>query len=84
MPNKATEVPLEDILEWFHHNYGDAVHSVFYDGREGGYQYAPDAGPCDPLDELREEFPCVNPGLLQKAADILGSSGGAWVRRGRY
>ena len=80
--NAAT--PLDNILEWFHTNYEDAVHGVFYNSREGGYQYAPGAGPHDPLDVLRGEFPDADPDVLQEAADILLSSGSAWVKKGRY
>jgi len=78
------EMPLEDILEWFQTNYEDAVHGVFHNGREGGYEYAPDAGPYDPLDVLQGEFSQANPGVLQEAANILRSSGSAWVKKGRY
>ena len=72
------------ILEWFHKNYEDAAHSVFYDGNEGGYQYAPDAGPLDPQDVLQQEFSDADPAILKEAADSLLSSGSAWVKRGRY
>lgn len=85
MANKDNlDLLLEVILEWFHTNYEDAVHGVFYNGRKGGYQYAPGAGPCDPLDVLRGELPEAHPAVLEEAADILRSSGSAWVKRGRY
>lgn len=78
------EVPLEDILEWFHTNYEDAANGVFYNGREGGYQYLPGAGPCDPLDVLQAEFPDATSEILQKAANTLVSEASAWVKKGVY
>lgn len=81
---KNVEVPLDTMLEWFHANYEDAIHGVFYSGRDEGYQYAPGAGPHDPLDELQGEFPNADLDVLQGAADILGFRGGAWIKKGRY
>jgi hypothetical protein len=85
MSNKNdVEVPLEDILDWFHTNYEDAVHGVFHNGRDEGYQFLPGAGPCDPLDELQAEFPDADPEVLQEAADILLPEANAWVKKGVY
>jgi hypothetical protein len=56
MSNTPATPTTEIVLAWFYANYQDAVHSVFYDGRDGGYQYAPGAGPCDPLEVLREQL----------------------------
>jgi hypothetical protein len=84
MNTNNNAMPLDNMIEWFHTHYEDAIHSVFYDGREGGYQYAPGAGPCDPLDVLQGEFPDIDLGVIEKAVDILQSSGSAWVRRGHY
>jgi hypothetical protein len=84
MTKRHAELPLEEILEWFYANYEDADHGVFHDCREGGYQYLPGAGPYDPLDVMQGEFPDANPDVLQEAADILLSSGSAWVKKGVY
>jgi hypothetical protein len=75
---------VEMMLQRFNKDYEDAVHGVFYNGREGGYQYLPGAGPCDPLDVLQAEFPDAAPEVLQEAADILASEGSAWVKKGVY
>lgn len=85
MSKKAfDDVPLETMLERFKTSYEDAVHGVLYNGRDGGYQYLPGAGPCEPLEVLQEEFPDADPEVLQKAADILLSEGSAWVKKGVY
>jgi hypothetical protein len=84
MANEKVEVSLESMLQWFNNNYEDAVHGVFYNGREEGYQYLPGAGPCDPLDVLQSEFPDADPEMLQEAADILLSEGSPWVKKDVY
>lgn len=77
-------VPLEMMLGWFHNHYEDAAHGVFYDGREGGYQYSPGTGPRDPLQVLQGEFPDADPEVLREAADKLLSEGSTWVNKGVY
>jgi HEPN/RES N-terminal domain 1 len=84
MTKMHANVPLEAMLERFHNHYEDAAHGVFYDGREGGYQYLPGTGPCDPLEVLQKEFPDADPEVLREAADKLLSEGNAWVKKGVY
>ena len=84
MNTNNVAVPLDSMVEWFHAHYEDAVNGVFYNGREGGYQYAPGAGPYDPLNVLQGEFPDADSDVIGEAADILRSFGSAWVRKGRY
>jgi hypothetical protein len=60
------------------------VHSVFYDGRDGGYQYAPGAGPCDPLEVLQEQFPEADEQVIKEAVREIESEGGAWVNKRKY
>jgi hypothetical protein len=45
------------LVAWFKTHHEDAADGVFYKGREGGYQYAPGAGPVDPKGTLLEAFP---------------------------
>jgi hypothetical protein len=40
MANNKVVLSVENLLEWFNNNYEDAVHGVFYNGCEGGYQFA--------------------------------------------
>ncbi len=84
MANNKVVLSPENLLEWFNNNYEDAVHGVFHNSRDGGYQYAPGASQCDPLEVLQAEFPDADPELVQEAADILLSQAGAWVKKGRY
>ncbi len=84
MGNSEVVLSVENLLEWFNNNYEDAVHGVFYNSCDGGYQYAPGAGPCDPLEVLQAEFPDADPEVLREAADILLSQAGAWVKKGHY
>lgn len=84
MAKRYANVTLETMLESFKNNHEDAAHGVFYNGREGGYQYLPGAGSCDPLEVLQEEFPHADSEVVQEAADILLSEAGAWVKKGVY
>lgn len=84
MTKVHADMTLEDLLEWFYNHYEDAVHGVFYDGGEGGYQYLTGAGPCEPLEVLQQEFPRATREVLREAEKILLSEGSAWVKQGTY
>jgi hypothetical protein len=84
MSKKSKSTTVEITLARFNENYEDAVHGVFYDGGEGGYQYAPGFAPCNPLDVLKEWFPDADLEVLEEANNTLQSSGSAWVRKERY
>jgi hypothetical protein len=84
MSNTPATPTTEIVLACFYANYQDAVHSVFYDGRDGGYQYAPGAGPCDPLEVLREQFPEADEHVIKEAVREIESEGGAWVNKRKY
>lgn len=76
--------PSARLVAWFNTHYEDAAHNVFYNGSEGGYQYAPGAGPVDPKETLLEEFPKVKSDVLAKAVNELLSEAGAWVKKSQY
>ena len=76
----TTEVAKQGFLERFE----DACHGVFHDANEGGYQYLPGNGPCEPLDELQEMIPDAEPKVLSEVAAWLTSNGSAWVKKGVY
>jgi hypothetical protein len=82
MANKP--VTAEIAKSKFMKHYEDAAHSVFYNGRKGGYQYLPGFEPCEPIDVLRGMFPHADSEVLEEAADELRSMASAWVKKGAY
>lgn len=71
----------ETMLNWFQDHYEDAAHSVFYTGREGGYQYEAGNRPCIPTDVLQAEFSYADPETINEAGPDLSRGMTPWVRK---
>jgi len=80
----SSPAAVEELVEWFLEHYEDPAHGVPHDSSEGGFQYIK-GGPYDPLDELQDQFPDVDEGVLDDAVRRITHEGGwEWVKRGQY
>ncbi len=70
---------MNEMRIWFLARYTDPADSVYYDNKEGGYQYAGN-GPYDALEVLRLEFGGkVSDAKIQQVAADLTTQCGEWV-----
>ena len=73
------DVQLEIMRTWFMERYEDPVHSLPYDGREGGYQWI-FGPPFDAEEELNDAFSGVVPDdVIEKLARELDMESPEWV-----
>ncbi|NMA74823.1 MAG: DUF4935 domain-containing protein [Bacteroidales bacterium] len=73
-----------EMTDWFLSEYETPANAVFYDGREGGYQYF-NGEPCDPFDVLSSKYPQYPKIVINKATKRLRALYGEdWVRIGDY
>ena len=71
----------ETMLKWFQSQYEDAAEGIFFNSREGGYQYEEGNRPCDPSTVLQEEFPDADFEIVKRVADGLSREGTPWVKK---
>ena len=73
------DTQLETMRAWFEERYEDPVHSLPYEGREGGYQWI-DGGPFDAEEELGGTFGGVVPDdVIEELARELDAESPQWV-----
>ncbi|MDR0946351.1 MAG: hypothetical protein LBM87_01200 [Ruminococcus sp.] len=74
---------VDDLVKWFFQNYKNPADGVYYDKREGGYQYL-NGGPYDAEEVLVEKYPDVDEDTLNKAVSNIEAQGYEWVGIDEY
>jgi hypothetical protein len=85
---KATEEEqIEAMRRWFYARYEDPVHSLPYDGKEGGYQFIW-GSPADPDDKIQQRFSGLVPHEIMRSLieDLWDEAGDEWapIDRGEF
>ena len=71
-------VSTSEMTSWFPQKYDRATESLFYDSREGGFQYPPGSHPIDIRSVLEENFPKATQTSIDEAVHELEDDG-PWV-----